>query len=51
MSRVVPRADLMATALETAAQIAEGPREVLLRTKAKVLARLGVSTASGTLEL
>jgi enoyl-CoA hydratase len=51
VSRVVAPADLMDAALATAAHIAEGPREVLVRTKAKVLARLAVPTDAATLEL
>jgi enoyl-CoA hydratase len=51
VSQVVARAELMDAALATAARIAEGPREVLLRTKAKVLARLEVPTTAATLEL
>ena len=50
VSRVVAPADLLATASEVAAQIARVPRELLLRTKAKVLRRAGV-TVGGTLDL
>lgn len=50
VSRVVPAADLPTAAAETAAQIARAPRELLLRTKAKVLRRAGISVG-GTLDL
>jgi enoyl-CoA hydratase len=50
VSRVVPVADLPAAAAETAAQIARVPREILLRTKAKVLRRAAI-TVEGTLAL
>jgi enoyl-CoA hydratase len=50
VSRVVPGADLPAAAAETAAQIARVPRELLLRTKAKVLRRAAISV-QGTLDL
>ena len=43
VSRVVPVADLPAAAAGTAAQIARVPREILLRTKAKVLRRAAIS--------
>src|SRR4051794_2313313 len=42
VSRVVPPADLPAAAAETAAQIARVPRELLQRTKAKVLRRAAI---------
>jgi enoyl-CoA hydratase/carnithine racemase len=50
VSRVVPVADLPAAAAGTAAQIARVPREILLRTKAKVLRRAAISV-EGTLAL
>jgi enoyl-CoA hydratase/carnithine racemase len=50
VSRVVPLADLPAAAAETAAQIARVPREILQRTKAKVLRRAAISV-QGTLDL
>jgi len=50
VSRVVPRAELMAAAHDTAAQIARAPRDVLLRTKAKALRRANVAQG-GTLDL
>ena len=50
VSRVVPPADLPAAAAETAAQIARVPRELLQRTKAKVLRRAAISV-QGTLDL
>lgn len=51
VSRVTPDADLEAAALELAAQIAQGPREVLVRTKAKVIARLSIPADTATLGL
>jgi enoyl-CoA hydratase len=50
VSRVVPPAELLAAAAETAAQIARVPRELLLRTKAKVLRGAAISVG-GTLDL
>jgi enoyl-CoA hydratase/carnithine racemase len=50
VSRVVPVADLPAASAGTAAQIARVPREILLRTKAKVLRRAAISV-EGTLAL
>jgi enoyl-CoA hydratase len=50
VSRVVPAAELPAAAAETAAQIARAPRELLLRTKAKVLRRAAIAV-DGTLDL
>ena len=50
VSRVVPPAGLAAAAAETAAQIARVPRELLMRTKAKVLRRAAISVR-GTLDL
>jgi enoyl-CoA hydratase len=50
VSRVVPAADLPAAAAETAAQIVRAPRELLLRTKAKVLRRAAIAV-DGTLDL
>jgi len=41
----------MATATEIAAGIAQAPREVLLRTKAKALARAAIARDTPTLEL
>lgn len=50
VSGVVPPADLAAAAAETAAQIARVPRELLQRTKAKVLRRAAIAV-EGTLDL
>ncbi len=50
VSRVVAPGELAAAASETAQQIARVPRELLLRTKAKVLRRAGIA-AEGTLDL
>jgi enoyl-CoA hydratase/carnithine racemase len=50
VSRVVPAEALAETASEVAAQIARVPRDLLLRTKAKVLRRAGI-TPGGTLDL
>jgi enoyl-CoA hydratase/carnithine racemase len=51
VSRVEADADLEAAALEVATQIAQGPREVLVRTKAKILRRLGIDPSTPTLSL
>ena len=51
VSRVVPAADLAGAALETAASIAAAERDVLLRTKAKMLARAGIAATTATLDL
>jgi enoyl-CoA hydratase len=50
VSRVVPAAELVAVASETAAQIARVPRDLLMRTKAKAQRRAGI-TVAGTLDL
>ncbi len=50
VSRVVPSSELAGVAAETAAQIARVPRDLLARTKAKVLRRAGI-TVDGTLDL
>jgi enoyl-CoA hydratase/carnithine racemase len=50
VSRVVPREELAAVAAEVATRIARVPRELLLRTKAKVLRRARI-TVEGTLDL
>ena len=50
VSRVVPRAELDQEVARWAAMIARAPREVLLRTKGKAIARARISSA-GTLDL
>jgi enoyl-CoA hydratase/carnithine racemase len=50
VSRVVPRAELDEEVARWTAMIARAPREVLLRTKAKAIARARIS-ANGTLDL
>ena len=50
VSRVVAPDELMAAAAEVAQQIARVPRDLLRRTKAKVLRRAGI-TVGGTLDL
>lgn len=50
VARVVPEGDLAAAAAETAAQIARVPRDLLQRTKAKVLRRAAVEPGA-TLDL
>jgi enoyl-CoA hydratase len=50
VSRVVPPAELPAAANEVAAQIARVPRELLMRSKAKMLRRAGIEVG-GTLQL
>jgi enoyl-CoA hydratase len=49
-TRVVPAAELLTAAAEVAAAIAAAPREVLLRTKAKIQRRAGITPGS-TLDL
>ncbi len=51
VARVVPSADLEAAVAEVTAQITQAPREVLLRTKAKVLAGSGIPADTPTLQL
>ena len=51
VSRVVPDFDFVNTALELAADIALGPREVLARTTAKALPRLDSAPSTATLDL
>ena len=51
VSRVVADAELADTARTVALGIAAGPREVLLRTKDKALARLGIDPDTPTLSL
>jgi enoyl-CoA hydratase len=51
VSRVVPDDELAGTARAVAREIAAGPREVLLRTKAKALARTGIDPDAPTLSL
>jgi len=51
VTRVVPDAALATSAAELAAGIARAPREVLVRTKAKALARLAIPPTTPTLEL
>jgi enoyl-CoA hydratase len=51
VNQVVPADRFEAAVLEVAAAIARGPREVLLRTKAKALARLGIPPDIRTLDL
>jgi len=48
---IVPDGELLPVALELARDIAAAPREVLVRTKAKVLARLDVADGTPTLDL
>ena len=50
VSRVVPAESLLPEALETAREIAQAPREVLLAMKAKIIRRAGV-TVGATLDL
>jgi enoyl-CoA hydratase/carnithine racemase len=51
VSRVVANDELLETAASVAAEIARAPRPVLVRTKAKVLARLDLAPATPTLDL
>jgi enoyl-CoA hydratase/carnithine racemase len=51
VTRVVPDGELRASATAMALEVARAPREVLVRTKAKVLARLAVAPDTTTLDL
>ncbi|MEU8899338.1 enoyl-CoA hydratase/isomerase family protein [Nocardia sp. NPDC048505] len=51
VSRVVPGANLRSVAVAMASDIARAPRQVLIRTKAKALARSTVSPHASTLSL
>ena len=51
VTRVVDDADLASAAAAVAADIAAAPRELLVRTKAKVLARLDIPPGTRTLDL
>lgn len=51
VSRVVPAEELPEVVRELTARIAAGPREVLMRTKAKALARLAIPQGTRTLAL
>jgi enoyl-CoA hydratase len=48
---VVPPAEVLATAVDVATAVARAPREPLLRTKAKAVARAGILGDEGTLDL
>jgi enoyl-CoA hydratase len=50
VNKVVPRERLLEEVNATAAKIAQSPREVVLSTKSKIIARAGIARA-GTLEL
>ncbi len=51
VNRVVAGGDLLDAAGAVAAEIALAPREVLIRTKAKIIAAAGIDSSSGTLDL
>jgi enoyl-CoA hydratase len=51
VNRVVAIDDLLDAATAVAAEIALAPREVLIRTKAKIIAAAGIDPASRTLDL
>jgi enoyl-CoA hydratase/carnithine racemase len=51
VNRVVPASDVVAAARAIAAQIAQAPRELLMRTKAKIIAAAAISAALPTLDL
>ncbi len=51
VNQVVPAADVVAAALAMAAQIAQTPRELLVRTKAKIIAAASIDAALPTLDL
>jgi enoyl-CoA hydratase len=48
---VVPHAELASAVARTATEIAAAPREFLLRTKAKAIARAGIDPSTRTLDL
>jgi enoyl-CoA hydratase/carnithine racemase len=48
---VVPAADVVDAALAMAAQIAQAPRELLVRTKAKIVAAAAIDAGLPTLDL
>src|SRR5438477_504972 len=51
VNRVVAAGDVVPAALAVAAEIAEAPREVLVRLKAKALRRAGIEATTATLDL
>jgi enoyl-CoA hydratase len=51
VSQVVPDTELASTVTSLAANIAKAPREVLVRTKAKAIARAGIDPGTPTLGL
>lgn len=51
VSRVVPDDELVTAATEIATAIARAPRDALMRTKAKAIARLGIEPGTRTLDL
>jgi enoyl-CoA hydratase len=51
VDRVVPAPELADAARHLARTIAEAPRDVLVRTKAKIIARTGIPTNTGTLAM
>lgn len=51
VTRVVPDGELATSAAELASEIASAPRDVLVRTKAKAIARLAIPPTTPTLEL
>jgi enoyl-CoA hydratase len=51
VSRVVPPTELMAVTREVARSIAAFPREMSIRTKAKILARMSIDPKTKTLDL
>jgi enoyl-CoA hydratase len=51
VSRLVAPTELMAVAREVATDIAAFPRELSLRTKAKIIARMSIDPSTKTLDL
>jgi enoyl-CoA hydratase len=51
VNRVVPSDELLDTATAVAAEIALAPRDVLVRTKAKIITAAGIDPSSRTLDL
>ena len=51
VSAVVPDGEVVGAASATAREVAQAPRDILMRTKAKALARAGIDPSSATLEL
>jgi enoyl-CoA hydratase len=51
VNRIVPEGESVTAAVALASEVAQTPREVLLRTKAKIVRRAGIAAAGPTLDL